>query len=125
MMLDLRRTALRAPINVECGRGLAIDERRHRLYVVPFAPSTGTGIATSPSSVRVLDTRSGVLLATIPVGWYAGPLAVDERNGRVFVLNSGGRIVVPDAWAWLPVGLRSWLSFLPHQGSTLARLAEP
>jgi YVTN family beta-propeller protein len=116
MMLDVRRNTLRSIASIRCGGGMAIDERLRHLYVVPFAPSTDTGIAASPSSVHVLDTRSGALLATIPVGWYAGPIAVDEHSERVFVLNSGGLVAEPDAWAWLPAGLRSWVPFLPHQG---------
>ena len=123
MMLDVRRHTLRSLANLWCGGGMALDERRHHLYVVPFAPSTDTGIVTSPSSVRVLDTRSGALLATIPVGWNAGPIAVDEHSERVFVLNSGGLVVVPDAWAWLPEGLRSWVPFLPHQGGHTRTIA--
>src|SRR5262249_10653831 len=45
-------------------------------------------------TVSVLDARSGALLRTIPVGpgpagWNPGPLAVDERTGRVFVAMKG------------------------------------
>ena len=115
MMLDIRSYTLQPMMTAGCGSGMAIDERTRHLFVVPFAPFDNSGINTGPSSVRVLDTRSGALLSTIRVGWYTGPIAVDERSGRVFVINSGGPVLVPDAWDWLPAGLRDWLPFLPRR----------
>jgi DNA-binding beta-propeller fold protein YncE len=66
--------------------------------------------------LSVLDTRSGAVLRTVPVGLAPGDIAVDERAGRALVLNLGGTVHVTDAWRWLPLWLRRRLPFVPRQG---------
>jgi hypothetical protein len=63
--------------------------------------------------VSILDARTGALLRTLPVGVAANGMAVDERNGRVCVINGPSYVIVPDSWAWLPAWLRRRLPFLP------------
>lgn len=71
---------------------LALDARTQRLFVAD--PRDGLG----PSLVRMLDSRSGALRATVRVGLGAIALAVDERSGQVFVANQrDGSISVLDA----------------------------
>jgi len=52
---------------------------------------SGHVFVTSPyaESVSMLDATSGRLLRTVG-GVHPGPAVVDERSGRVFVLNGGG-----------------------------------
>ncbi|HKO24247.1 MAG TPA: hypothetical protein VJY65_05835, partial [Chloroflexota bacterium] len=70
--------------------------------------------------VRILDARTGAPLRTLsvtpPVGVMATGMAVDERNGHVFVINGPGFVTLPDSWAWLPAWLRRRLPFLPPPG---------
>src|SRR5919204_6991293 len=61
-----------------------VDERTNRVLI----PDTRDG------TVSILDARSGALLRTIPVGsgpagWNPGPLAVDDRTGRVLMARKG------------------------------------
>jgi DNA-binding beta-propeller fold protein YncE len=61
-----------------------VDERTNRVFI----PDTRDG------TVSILDARSGALLRTIlvgsgPAGWNPGPLAVDERTGRVLMAVKG------------------------------------
>jgi DNA-binding beta-propeller fold protein YncE len=61
-----------------------VDERTNRVFI----PDTRDG------TVNILDARSGALLRTItvgsgPAGWNPGPLAVDERTGRVLMAVKG------------------------------------
>jgi hypothetical protein len=50
------------------------------------------------------------------VGVAANGMAVDERDGRVFVINGPSSVTLPDPWAWLPVWLRRRVPFLPPPG---------
>jgi YVTN family beta-propeller protein len=73
-------------------------------------------------SVSVLDARSGRLLRTIPVGVAPSAIAVDERAGRAFILNSGGTWEDkggPDTWRWVPAWIRHHLPFLQQQKTRL------
>lgn len=56
-----------------------VDEVTNRLFVADYARA----------QVNVIDTRSGTLVATIPVGAHPLRLAVDTRTARIFVLNQG------------------------------------
>lgn len=60
--------------------GIAIDAQTSRAFVGSVGRPGG-------NTVGVLDTRSGALLCTIPVGLYPSLLAVDERAGHAFVVN--------------------------------------
>ena len=57
--------------------GLVVDERRYHLFVV----------ATMNNTVDELDTRTGILLRTIPVGLAPCAMALDPRTGQAFVSN--------------------------------------
>jgi DNA-binding beta-propeller fold protein YncE len=61
-----------------------VDERTNRVFIPDALDGT----------VSMLDARSGALLRTIsvgsgPAGWNPGPLAVDERTGRVLMAVKG------------------------------------
>ncbi len=66
---------------VHAGRmpsALAVATRRGRVVVADSADQ----------AVRLLDARSGDILATIPLGSSPTALALDETHGRVFTLNA-------------------------------------
>jgi DNA-binding beta-propeller fold protein YncE len=86
---------------------VAVDERAGCVVVL-----TG-GLPGTINYVSMLDARTGALLRRLPVGVAANGMAVDGRNGRVFVINGPGSVIVPDSWAWLPAWLRRRLPFLP------------
>jgi len=118
-MLDRRSGLVLRTIPV--GRfplAVALDTRRGRAYVVS-RDSASSFNPTDTGSVSVIDTRTGGLLRTIPVGVDPMAVAVDMDSGRVFVATSGGASVVPDAWRWVPSWLRDRLPFLPPPGSRL------
>jgi YVTN family beta-propeller protein len=59
----------------------------------PGRTSRWAGIGCGPSTVDLLDTRSGAVLRTVSVGIGASAIAVDERSGYVFVSNTGDATV--------------------------------
>jgi len=63
---------------------LAVAERQGHVFVLNQDPRE-----TSLGSVSMLDSRTGRVLSTAPVGCGARTLTVDEQTGRVFVLNAG------------------------------------
>lgn len=100
---------------------VAIDARTARIYVANAGPLGPIGQFMAAGMVSILDERTYAPLTTATVG--ANPIAirVDERTGRVFVLNNGSlgvSITPPDPWSWLPSGVRRLLPFLepprPH-----------
>src|SRR5919199_499155 len=93
---------------------MAVDARHQHLLVTNVGAMDSAGNPLGPGRVSVLDTRSGVVLRTVPVGLAPGDVAVDERAGRALVLNLGGTVHVTDAWRWLPSWLRR-LPFVPRQ----------
>jgi YVTN family beta-propeller protein len=116
VMLDARRGSVIRSVPVGIGPGaMAVDARRHHLLVTNVGAMDSAGNPLGPGRVSVLDTRSGAVLRTVPVGLAPGDVAVDERAGRAFVLNLGGTVHVTDAWAWLPSWLRRRLPFVPRQ----------
>jgi YVTN family beta-propeller protein len=67
--------------------GLALDETTGRAFV-----------ASPGSSVSVLNATSGAVLRTVVAGKLLRTVAVDERDGRVFVADyGGGSVSVLDA----------------------------
>lgn len=66
---------------------LALAVQTHRLFVAHSRD------ASTRSPAFVLDNRSGALLTTVPVGVDASAVAVDSRQGHVFVANSGDETV--------------------------------
>ena len=55
--------------------GLALDDEAHRLYVVD----------TRAPSIQVVDTTSGLLLATVPLQKKAREVVLDKANHRLYV----------------------------------------
>jgi YVTN family beta-propeller protein len=118
VMLDARRGSVIRSVLVGIGPGaMAVDARHHHLLVTNVGAMDGTGNPLGPGRVSVLDTRSGAVLRTVPVGLAPSDVAVDERAGRALVLNLGGTVQVTDVWTWLPSWLRQRLPFLPRPGS--------
>lgn len=115
-VLDATSGALVRTVSVGLApTALAVDGRAGRAYMsVPGTSDPRNYDATSPGSRHVFDARSGALLAIITSGWNPSTIAVDERSGRVFVVNSSGDVETPGAWAWLPTWARRWLPFLPR-----------
>jgi DNA-binding beta-propeller fold protein YncE len=98
-------------------RAIAIDERWGRVFVVTAGdadPMRGC-IPTEHGAVSVLDARTSRVLRIIPIGVAPTAVAVDERTGRAFVLNTGGAMSIRAAggWSWLPGWLRRHLPFIP------------
>jgi YVTN family beta-propeller protein len=115
-MLDARRGSVIRSVPVGIGPGaMAVDARHQHLLVTNVGAMDSAGNPLGPGRVSVLDTRSGTVLRTVPVGLAPGDVAVDERAGRALVLNLGGTVHVPDAWTWLPSRLRRLLPFVPRQ----------
>lgn len=80
--LDVATGALlhTAPLGVAIQQ-IAVNERTGRVFVSGF----GTG------KISMLDAASGALVRTLPVGDNGpGPMAVDERDGEVFVVTGRG-----------------------------------
>ncbi len=63
--------------------GLAIDARRHHVFVTGYDGASGAG------KMCMLDARSATLLSTVTVtrSPSPGPMAVDEQTGRAFVID--------------------------------------
>src|SRR5438132_12140542 len=64
----------------ESPRAVVVDPRTSRAFVA-------TGGAGEPGHVSMVDTATGALLRTVPVGLDPCALAVDERAGRGVVVN--------------------------------------
>jgi len=123
VMLDARSGQVLRTITVgQFPTAMVVDTRRGRAYVASRDEAASFN-PTTTGSVSVLDTRTGAILRTIPVGVDPVALAVDEGSGRVFVATRGGATVVPDAWGWLPGWLRGRLPFLPTPGPHLRVLS--
>jgi len=75
---------------------VATDERTGRVFVLTdHLPTSGGHPIVGPSSVVVLDALTGAVLSLVRLDGRAGALAVDEQDGRVFVL--GAVATVPGA----------------------------
>ena len=92
---------------------VAVDERRGLVYVAGWGATDAAGNPMGPGSVDMLDARTGQLARSIAVGVAPSAVAVDERTGDAFVVNAGGPLSRPSAWAWVPRWMRRWLPFLP------------
>jgi len=74
---------------------IAVDTRTGRVFVVNRGPldsgygGSGNPLGSSAGSVSVLDATTGHVLRTQTVGRGPALIAVDERLGRVFVVNRG------------------------------------
>lgn len=71
---------------------LAVDTTTHHVFVAV------RGDVGQPSVVQMLDSASGARLATVRVGDRASAVAIDARQGYVFVANEGdGTVSMLDA----------------------------
>ncbi len=58
------------------------------------------------------DCGSGQVVRTVGLGWVPRQALVDERAGRVLVVNAQGDTVTePDPWAWTPKPVRQRLAY--------------
>jgi len=104
---------------------IAVDARAGRVFVAnlngsfPLVPQQDL---LGPGSVAVLDARDGAVVHMVAVGVDPAVMRVDERTGRVFVLNKGGEVPVLDRWGWVPGWLRSNVPFLPQHTAQTRRI---
>lgn len=68
---------------------LGIDAPLNRVFVVNEGPLNHSGASLGAGSVSVLDAATGRLVQTIAAGHGPMKVAVDERNGHVFVSRQG------------------------------------
>lgn len=95
---------------------LAVDERRGRIVVASVGPLAAYGIVRGHGSVCVLDAVTGAVRRSVAVGVGPRSLAVDERSGRIVVVNTGGAVQPSPGWLdqWLQ-RLPSWLRRPPRR----------
>jgi len=94
--------------------GIAADARRGRVVVTMVGPLDSQGNPVHRGTAYILEGRTGRVRRTIVVGLAPYNVAVDDRAGQAFVANAGHDAPVADPWAWVPQGLRRWLSVLPQ-----------
>jgi len=94
---------------------VGLDARRGRLFVAHPGTGEGSRASTGSGTVSVLDSRTGALLRTAPVGVAPSALAVDEQTGQAIVVNSGGLVQDRDGWSWVPSSLQRWVPFRKQQ----------
>lgn len=104
---------------------VAVDARRGRAYVAVCGPDDRVGLPIGAGRVVVLDAVTGARLRSFAAGVLPAALAVDERDGRIIVANSGGAVRSRSEW-WAPWAdrLRRWLPWLrglPRDAPTLTR----
>ncbi len=90
---------------------VAVDARRHRIYVTSIKGVDANGTPAGPGRLTVLD-EGGAVLRTIDAGMTPRAVAVDAGSGHVVVVDEGGSVTIPNAWAWVPAALRQRLPFL-------------
>src|SRR5207237_705806 len=108
VMLDARSGRVLRTVRAGMVAGaVAVDTHRGRVFVMnaggvePLSMSPPPMASlTAPGSVSVLDAGSGTVRRTIPLGKSLSMMALDDRAGRVFVLDDGGSAPVPDTWGW-------------------------
>ena len=95
---------------------LAVDAARDRVYLSTWGPLVrvqGGLTVRGAGLLSVLDARTGALLRRLTVGVAPQAVAVDQRSGRVVVVNAGGVVRAPQSWltAWTQ-GARASLPWL-------------
>jgi len=116
-MIDTARGTVVRTIDVGGQPGmLAVDGRTGHAFVLTSSHTTG------PASVDMLDSHTGLLLRTTPVGQAAGygasALTIDEQRGRVIVTDGyESRVSVLDARTG--VVLRAFTAGLDPSGVTI------
>jgi YVTN family beta-propeller protein len=91
---------------------VALDASRHRLYVTSIDGVDANGVPTGHGRVTVLDERSGAVLRVVDAGMTPRALGIDTGTGHVVIADAGGSVSTPNAWAWIPAGIRRRLPFL-------------
>lgn len=66
-----------------------VDTRDRRVFVLSSKTVPGGEQSSQPGVLTILDAAHGTVLHAVPVGRSPSGIAVDERTGRVFVLNMG------------------------------------
>ncbi len=117
LVLDARTGALLRTVSIPWPGGVAVDARMGQALVTSVGPVDRNGDPTGAGAISVLDGRSGAVLRTISLGLAPGALAIDPCAGHTLVVEGGGVMSIPDAWAWLPGWLRGRLPFLPPPGT--------
>jgi YVTN family beta-propeller protein len=75
---------------------VALDPVTHRVFVAACGDTKAFGVVQM--AVQVFDSRSGARLATVQVGHGVRALAVDSRQGHVFVADDAdGTVTMLDA----------------------------
>ena len=91
---------------------VAVDARRRRVYVTWIKGVDASGFSAGPGHLTMLDERSLAVLRTVDAGMTPRAVAVDAGSGHVVVVDEGGSTTIPDAWSWVPAGVRQRLPFL-------------
>ncbi len=100
---------------------LAVDDARDRVYLSAWGPLWPQGGAAlhGAGTLFVLAARTGAIQRRLTVGVAPQAVAVDERSGRVVVVNVGGVIHAPESWlaAWTRQA-REWLPWLGRSAAS-------
>jgi len=115
-MLDARSGALLRTLPIgPATTGVAVDERRGRVYVLSVGFADAHNRLTRPGTLSVVDERSGQSVRTLAVGAVPVLLALDRRHDRLLVGCIGAFGGTPDdPWGWVPGPVRRLLPFLPR-----------
>jgi YVTN family beta-propeller protein len=90
---------------------LALDPRNGHLLMARAGDAGGSNALPGSGSLDVLDPASGSTLQTFAVGVAPTAIVVDQRAGRVYVVDRGGEQQRANPLGWLPDGLRRHLPF--------------
>ena len=111
----LVRTIMTGPATT----AVAFDRSRGRLFVAHAGPVDGVGAYSGPGWVSVMDERTGRIVRNVAVGVGPEALVVDERAGRLIVVNAGTVSLgqSADPLGWVPAWLRGLLPFIRQAAS--------
>ena len=90
-------------------QSILVDSARHAMYILNPRSSLDRSALDGPGSLTVQDTRTSAVREIVPLGFGPRDMAIDERAGRLLVLNSGGWVLARDPADWLPGWLRPYL----------------